>query len=63
MEEAKLKVPEWKLARNGIELLINNKTNEAEELFKQHLDSLQIYAAYSCTLFMVNLKRNMLLLF
>lgn len=52
-EEAKLQVPEWKLARNGIELMINNKTEEAETFFKQHLDSLQIHAGYSCTLFMV----------
>lgn len=52
-EETKLEVPEWKLARNGIELMINNKIEEAETFFKQHLNSLQIHAGYSCTLFMV----------
>lgn len=59
MEETKLKVPEWKLARNVIELLINNKINEAEALFKQHPDSLQIFAGYCCTLFMVKKKKTL----
>lgn len=54
MEKGKSKVPEWKLARHGIEMLINNKTNEAHALFKQYPDSLQMYAGYSCMLFMVS---------
>lgn len=53
MEETNSIVPEWKLARDGIELLINNKINEAETHFKQYPDSLQILAAYCCTQFMV----------
>ncbi|KAF5280249.1 hypothetical protein FQA39_LY18072 [Lamprigera yunnana] len=44
--------PNWKLARKGIQLLINNKTNAAEALFKTTPESIQLYAGYSFTVFM-----------
>ncbi|KAK4874861.1 hypothetical protein RN001_014221 [Aquatica leii] len=45
-------VPKWKLARQGIQLLINNKTNAAEALFKTKPECIQLYAGYSFTVFM-----------
>lgn len=49
-------VPKWKLARHGINLLINNKQEEAEALFKQYPDSLQMYAGYAFAVFIVSIN-------
>lgn len=48
-------VPEWKLARRGMDLLINNRVREAEVFFKEHPESLRIFAAQTCGLFIVSL--------
>lgn len=49
--------PKWKLARRGIQLLLNNKSNEAATLFKQHPDSIQMCAGHAFTVFMVSHQR------
>lgn len=46
-------VPDWVLAKRGIQLLINNKAKEAEELFCSHPDSLVMFSGYSFATFMV----------
>lgn len=51
-------VPKWKLAKHGINLLINNKQEEAETLFKQYPDSLQMYAGYAFAVFIVSIARD-----
>lgn len=51
-------IPHWKLAKHGINLLINNKQDEAEALFKQYPDSLQMYAGYAFAVFMVSTARD-----
>ncbi|KAF5284352.1 hypothetical protein FQR65_LT13569 [Abscondita terminalis] len=45
-------VPNWKLARQGIQLLINNKAGAAKALFKTNPECIQLYAGYSFTVFM-----------
>ncbi|KAB0793852.1 hypothetical protein PPYR_07532 [Photinus pyralis] len=45
-------IPKWKLAREGIQLLINNKASDAEALFKEYPDSIHLYAGYSFAIFM-----------
>lgn len=47
--------PQWRLARKGINLLLNNKAKEAEELFLKYPDSIQMYAGYSFAVFMVRI--------
>ena len=44
---------DWSIARKGISLLLNNKTEEAEILFTQHPRSFHIQAGRSFVLFMV----------
>jgi hypothetical protein len=44
---------DWFIARKGISLLLNNKTEEAEALFSQHPCSFHIKAGRSFLLFMV----------
>ena len=47
------------LAREGIQLMLNNKFTEAEELFKSHTeDSLHMAAGYCYLTFMVNIIQN-----
>lgn len=41
------------LARYGISLLINNRSTEAQELFKNHTDSIQMCVGYAFATFMV----------
>lgn len=50
----KNKVPEWILAKQGINLIINNNSIEAKELFLQYPDSLVMFAGYSFAVFMVS---------
>lgn len=47
-------MPMWKLARHGINLLINNKSEEAETLFKRYPDNLQMFAGYAFVVFIVS---------
>lgn len=48
-------IPRWKLARQGVQLLINNKADEAQTLFKKYPNDLQMYAGYSFAVFMVRI--------
>lgn len=43
---------DWCLARDGIKLFLNNKVEEAEELFTQNKDNVQIRAGYCFLTFM-----------
>lgn len=52
--EDKNKVPEWILAKQGINLIINNNTADAKKLFLQYPDSIVMFAGYSIALFMVS---------
>lgn len=49
MSEAK---EDWCLAREGIKLLLNNKIEEAEELFNGKKDNIQMAAGYCFVTFM-----------
>lgn len=53
-EQEQKKKERWKLARDGIDLMINNKNKEAERLFLDNLDNLQMYSGYSVVVFMVS---------
>ncbi|XP_076270599.1 tetratricopeptide repeat protein 39C-like isoform X1 [Rhynchophorus ferrugineus] len=44
--------PEWVMAREGINLIINNNHTDAEHLFLRYPDSLVMYAGYSFAVFM-----------
>jgi len=44
---------DWKIARTGISLLLNNKTEEAEALFTEHPHSFHVKAGRCFVLFMV----------
>lgn len=44
---------DWKVARTGISLLLNNKTEEAEALFTEHPHSFHVKAGRCFVLFMV----------
>jgi len=44
---------EWNIARTGISLLLNNKTEEAEALFTGHPHSFHVKAGRCFVLFMV----------
>lgn len=46
-------VPDWVLAKRGINLLINNNAKEAQELFSSYPESLPMCAGYSFAAFMV----------
>ncbi|XP_023310382.1 tetratricopeptide repeat protein 39C-like [Anoplophora glabripennis] len=48
----KNKVPEWILAKQGINLIINNNSTDAKNLFLQYPDSLVMFAGYSFAMFM-----------
>ncbi|BET01636.1 IHypothetical protein2 [Nesidiocoris tenuis] len=43
---------DWKVARRGIQLVLNNKYEEAQELFADRGDSIPLSAGYSYTVFM-----------
>lgn len=47
-------VPEWILAREGINFIINDNGVEAEKLFLKYPNSLVMYAGYAFTLMMVS---------
>lgn len=51
MEEGVAK--DWNIARTGISLLLNNKTEEAEALFTEHPHSFHVKAGRCFVLFMV----------
>lgn len=44
----------WILARYGINLLLNNKQDEALKLFKAYPESLDLSAGYAYTIFTVS---------
>lgn len=54
MSESEGAPEHWALAKHGISLLINNRTTEAQNLFQQYPDSIQMAAGYSFVTFMVN---------
>ncbi|XP_074035957.1 tetratricopeptide repeat protein 39C isoform X1 [Leptinotarsa decemlineata] len=45
-------VPEWILAREGIKLIINNKSEEAEKIFLQHPENIVMFSGHSFGLMM-----------
>jgi hypothetical protein len=45
---------DWHLAREGIQLLLNNKISEAEQLFGERKDNVQMAAGYCFVTFMVS---------
>lgn len=51
MEEGATK--DWNVARTGISLLLNNKTEEAEALFTEHPHSFHVKAGRCFVFFMV----------
>lgn len=53
MATAKSATKEWNIARTGISLLLNNKTEEAEALFTDHPHSFHVKAGRCFVLFMV----------
>ena len=44
---------DWLLAREGIQLLLNNKITEAEQLFGERKENVQMAAGYCFVTFMV----------
>lgn len=53
MAKKSQEMKEWNIARMGISLLLNNKTEEAEILFTKHPHSFHIKAGRCFVLFMV----------
>lgn len=53
MAKKSQEMKEWNIARMGISLLLNNKTEEAETLFTKHPHSFHIKAGRCFVLFMV----------
>jgi hypothetical protein len=45
---------DWHLAREGIQLLLNNRITEAEQLFGERKDNVQMAAGYCFVTFMVS---------
>jgi hypothetical protein len=45
---------DWQLAREGIQLLLNNNISEAEKLFRERKDNVQMAAGYCFVTFMVS---------
>lgn len=45
----------WKIAKTGIDLLLNNRIDEAEKLFKTNFDNIQTAAGYSFLTFIVSM--------
>jgi hypothetical protein len=45
---------DWQLAREGIKLLLNNNISEAEKLFREKKDNVQMAAGYCFVTFMVS---------
>ena len=45
---------DWQLAREGIQLLLNNNISEAEKLFREKKDNVQMAAGYCFVTFMVS---------
>lgn len=53
MAKKSQEMKEWNIARMGISLLLNNKTEEAEALFTKHPHSFHIKAGRCFVLFIV----------
>lgn len=53
--DARSEEEEWVLARRGIQLVLNNQYNEAEKLFADRKDSIQLAAGHCFVVFMVRL--------
>lgn len=49
-------IEDWILARRGIQLVLNNKYAEAQSLFVNRTDSIQLSASHCFVVFMVRLK-------
>lgn len=54
ISESEDDIPKWMLARKGLQLLINNREQEAVELFEKYPDSIHMYAGHATTLFIVS---------
>lgn len=54
-QDARSEEEEWVLARRGIQLVLNNQYNEAEKLFADRKDSIQLAAGHCFVVFMVRL--------
>lgn len=52
-QDARSEEEEWMLARRGIQLVLNNQYNEAEKLFADRKDSIQLAAGHCFVVFMV----------
>lgn len=52
-QDARSEEEEWVLARRGIQLVLNNQYNEAEKLFADRKDSIQLAAGHCFVVFMV----------
>lgn len=55
ISESEDNIPKWILARKGLQLLINNKEQEAVKLFEKYPDSIHMYAGHATTLFIVRI--------
>ncbi|KAG8251219.1 Tetratricopeptide repeat protein 39C [Homalodisca vitripennis] len=53
--DARSEEEEWVLARRGITLVLNNQYDEAQKLFTDRKDSIQLAAGHCFIVFMVNL--------
>lgn len=48
--------PKWQIARETLKMFVNNKENEAFELFQKHPDDIHMYAGYFTTKVIVRIK-------
>lgn len=55
-QDARSEEEEWVLARRGIQLVLNNQYNEAEKLFADRKDSIQLAAGHCFVVFMVRFR-------
>jgi hypothetical protein len=53
-EDASSEEPEWVLARRGIQMVLNNQYKDAEKLFANRKDSIQLAAGHCFVVFMVS---------
>lgn len=53
-QDAKSEEEEWVLARRGIQLVLNNQYNEAQQLFTNRQNSIQLAAGHCFVVFMVS---------
>lgn len=46
-------IPQWKLAKQGLQLILNNKFSEGEAVLKNDPNSIHLFAGYTFAVFMV----------